>query len=313
MTDPSPGLRFDIYERVQLSEEIEGIEQLDDIELIPQIELIQQGEQALLKGELVLTGHYLGGQDQRSSQNLEHSIPVEIMLPLSRIQKLDDIGVEIENFDVDLLSSRSLNVTGVLSLRGIQMESSEDEVDWNDEEPVFVHHAGLQAESAQEARDASESSEVTVQEEPMQEEPKLIELESTEARETSQLAEAENEHSELKIAFNSQKANDEEGNALLVERIHTQETQEDVSSETVEETEDVESDNTRGEAEWKSLFLTQQEEDEPFSKMRMCIVQKQETIDTIAERYSLNAREIMLYNRLDGQDVTEGQIIYIPS
>lgn len=329
MTDSTSGLRFDIYERVQLSEEMEGIEELDDIELVPQIELTQQGEQALLKGELLLTGNYLGGQDQRSNQNLEHSIPVEITLPLSRIQRLDDIGVEIENFDVDLLSSRSLNVTGVLSLKGIHMESAREETDWQDEEEaVFIHEADKsQSESEQEIKEV----------------PRLIELESTEAEmeasearndeqvdneavevvenEAAEIVENEatkiddaEEDSGLKIAFNSQKANAEEDNALLVDRIHTQEAREDISAETTaEEAEGVESEDARAEAEWKSLFLTQQDEAEQFSKMRMCIVQKEETIDTIAERYSLNAREIMLYNRLNDQDVSEGQIIYIPS
>ena len=39
-------------------------------------------------------------------------IPVEITVPLNRVSSLDDIAVEIENFDVDLLSKRSLNITG---------------------------------------------------------------------------------------------------------------------------------------------------------------------------------------------------------
>nr|WP_240903882.1 LysM peptidoglycan-binding domain-containing protein [Chengkuizengella sediminis] len=45
----------------------------------------------------------------------------------------------------------------------------------------------------------------------------------------------------------------------------------------------------------------------------MCIVQKEETLDTIADKYELNPREILLYNRFsDQEDVFAGQVIYIP-
>jgi stage VI sporulation protein D len=65
------------------------------------------------------------------------------------------------------------------------------------------------------------------------------------------------------------------------------------------------------ELEWRKLFLSGSGE-EPLRKLRLCIVQKEETIDTIAERYRLNPREIALYNRLSDSGVTEGQILYIP-
>nr|WP_275100804.1 LysM peptidoglycan-binding domain-containing protein [Paenibacillus dendritiformis] len=44
----------------------------------------------------------------------------------------------------------------------------------------------------------------------------------------------------------------------------------------------------------------------------MCIVQREETLDTIADRYQMNTNEIVLYNRLPDQNVTEGQVLYIP-
>nr|WP_246427573.1 LysM peptidoglycan-binding domain-containing protein [Paenibacillus phyllosphaerae] len=46
--------------------------------------------------------------------------------------------------------------------------------------------------------------------------------------------------------------------------------------------------------------------------MRIAIVQKEETLDSIAGRYQLQAREIALYNRLGDQNVSEGQVLYIP-
>lgn len=65
--------------------------------------------------------------------------------------------------------------------------------------------------------------------------------------------------------------------------------------------------------EWKKLFLSREQDGHQFSRMRMCIVQKEETLEDIAARYEMNPREILLCNRLaESQSVYEGQIIYIP-
>lgn len=117
MFDQSHGLRFDIYERIHLSEELPGIAELEEVELLPEIQVIQREDRAELYGQLLLTGLYRSEDDR--TQRLEHAIPVEITVPLTRVSSIEDIGVEIENFDIDLLTMRTVNITGVLSLRGI--------------------------------------------------------------------------------------------------------------------------------------------------------------------------------------------------
>lgn len=116
MFDQSHGLRFDIYERIHLSEELPGIAELEEVELLPEIQVIQREDRAELYGQLLLTGLYRSEDDR--TQRLEHAIPVEITVPLTRVSSIEDIGVEIENFDIDLLTMRTVNITGVLSLRG---------------------------------------------------------------------------------------------------------------------------------------------------------------------------------------------------
>src|SRR5262249_33818217 len=59
---------------------------------------------------------------------------------MNRIHRLDDISVEIDNFDVDLLSTRTLNITGVLSLKGIELGQSSPQEEWQREEPFTVVH-----------------------------------------------------------------------------------------------------------------------------------------------------------------------------
>ncbi|GAC41397.1 LysM peptidoglycan-binding domain-containing protein [Paenibacillus popilliae] len=140
MYEEAYGLRFDIYERVHLSDECVGIVQLEEVELTPHIQVIPAGDQVTVRGSLLLAGAYQGDDEGRVSQSLEHWIPVEITLPLNRIRSLEDISVDIEHFDVDLLSARSLNITGILSLKGIAMEVVEPS-SWEPEQFTVVHQA----------------------------------------------------------------------------------------------------------------------------------------------------------------------------
>ncbi|MNJ51542.1 Stage VI sporulation protein D [compost metagenome] len=66
------------------------------------------------------------------------------------------------------------------------------------------------------------------------------------------------------------------------------------------------------EVRWKNLFIGNSEDQSPFRKIRLVIVQREETLDEIAERYNLSTRELQLYNRLAEHSLTEGQVLYIP-
>src|SRR5690606_10348988 len=133
VTKQGSGLRFDIYERVQLSEDLDGIENFDNLELTPEITLESAGDQAVLKGHLLLHGNYTGFRSQQN--RLEHRIPVESIMPKERIDSEQNVGVEIEHFDIDLLSSRMLNVTGVLALKGlkskVETNPTHEAADWS--------------------------------------------------------------------------------------------------------------------------------------------------------------------------------------
>jgi stage VI sporulation protein D len=361
VAEQQPGLRFDIYERVHLQEGVEAIRELNDVELNPHIQVLTHGEQAVLQGNLVLSGTYVSenGEDIRA---LEHLIPVEITLPLNRIHRVEDILVEIENFDVDLLSSRSLNVTGVLSLQGVEMLSTPADT-WKDEEEVtFVHEAAettrsepapaepttpaepaeqtvvpapqvvtspptiqaplIAAEPLQAAPVETNAAEATAAEttpdiemtEPVDEDLKV----DAEITEIKVVADPEagtlvtEEKKEVKLAF-GKKANEAVdikpyGIKSLISKASSMIT----GDKRKEEATATQEENKTESVEWKRLFLQSGEEAQEFRKVRMCIVQKEETLDTIAQRYQLNPRELQLLNRLSEKDITPGQIIYLP-
>lgn len=473
MTDHVKGLRFDIYERIDLAEGAEGIQDLEEVELTPHIQLTTTDTQAVLHGNIMLTGVYTGDQS-RHNHPLEHAIPVEITLPLKRIPNLEKISVEIDNFDIDVLSKRRLSVSGVLSLEGIQTDQPEakeqaftrkneppkasepllselarkDKVKQHQiksdiadirktEEPqakqaswvnslqegpsTSIPHAeqhleptakqavqGMRTSNKEEqqtpmasdrqveqqieekqlrdaASDASEvvqPEELSIQassspaepsssekhEEPIERESassaQLIDdladepsaeqevstldqieqldeqmalasstLDGFDAGSLNDVAaedafdDSDSKSENIKIAFSSQKnIDDTPVHAEALQQITMQrdgepavqnealDTVSDISAEGSNMEDNETDERTVPNTEWMSFLLNRERTEERlFSKVRMCIVQKEDTLETIAERYELNPREIILYNRLSEQELNAGQVVYIPS
>lgn len=439
MFDQSHGLRFDIYERIHLSEELPGIAELEEVELLPEIQVIQREDRAELYGQLLLTGLYRSEDDR--TLRLEHAIPVEITVPLTRVSSIEDIGVEIENFDIDLLTMRTVNITGVLSLRGIggaevqpawqqeeytvayspvgddrisdvSAENHEHENDALYENSQWTYGEGASEitaedhENAEAISDVEENSEafegavptipvVTFSSAKEKDKEQKVRTHSLEAASESTQTEIANywlktekkteEPQELvsessysprdtvdtadTAAINavhentSVLASESEANAVLLAQEATVQLAEDKNASqeivpTPEEKPDLKvalgskkedaapvkehltfssllsSSKSRkeqetllsegiasvaavvpevgNEAQWKSRFITGVDGANLFRKVRLCIVQREETLDTIAEKYQLSARELVMYNRLAGQNVEEGQVLYIP-
>ncbi|QAY65154.1 LysM peptidoglycan-binding domain-containing protein [Paenibacillus protaetiae] len=401
MAEQTNGLRFDVYERVHLPDDVAAIDELEEIELVPRIQVVEQGDHALLKGQLLLSGVYRSKSELAASQTLEHWIPVEISLPMNRVSRLEDISVEIDNFDVDLLSSRTINVTGVLSLRGILVESLPEAAEpWREESFTVVHrrereeaqsypYGGYAQEWAEEqqrqpqpqqeapqagfsshfgipdeAAAIREQSEAEFQPEPRAEQPlggqadagwsaspwlpadaqaeerqPEAAAEAAEAgalpyeepqpeawTETSPVAQAleaaqpEPEKQEPRVAFGAKQEQPAKADASGVGLLTLLQTsrREQAARQAAEEELTAKREQKRNELyvdeiEWGNLFLGKQASSQnEFRKIRVCIVQKEETLESIAFRYNLNPREILLHNRLSDSSVSEGQVLYIP-
>ncbi|RED64105.1 LysM peptidoglycan-binding domain-containing protein [Cohnella lupini] len=409
MTDQLNGLRFDIYERVHLPDDVAAIEELEEIELVPHMQALPQDDQVLLRGHLLLSGIYRA-KDSSGVSQLEHWIPVEISLPLNRIQSVEELAVEIDNFDVDLLTSRSLNVTGVLALRGLQVQSTQSPI-WRDDSFTVVHQAQPESDedsarfSAPDRNEFDSGNKASLSENlySTDADEDLIEQDREDVwglqSETDALTnETTKESSWLSMFQNLEEARRDEALAddppvdkaqfdasawgdVSKERIAelertaepypylypTPEPELQVSNEpAVEEKPDLRvalggrtldpavqqqqtgvgllsqlgekgakreaelrileaaqaeekaqlannpAQSSGDELEWTRLFLNNGAQTHSFRKVRMCIVQREETLDSIASRYNVQPRELQLYNRLHEPYLSEGQVLYIP-
>ncbi|WP_373231394.1 LysM peptidoglycan-binding domain-containing protein [Cohnella sp.] len=394
MTDQLNGLRFDIYERVHLPDDVAAIEELEEIELVPHMQVLPQDDQVLLRGHLLLNGVYRSQELSEVSQ-LEHWIPVEISLPLNRIQSVEELAVEIDNFDVDLISNRSLNVTGVLALRGLQAQAPQTPI-WRDDSFTVVHQAepeletrpedqlpnsershdelalnesdslasddyvsavnadldekervddwSLQAETEELPLEASKESswlamfqnleesrkDTRVYAEPEEEKPITASLwgdltneAPAESDPQPYVEEAIEEKPDLRVALGGkplesvqqqqfgvgllsqlgEKGAKREADLKLMEAAQAEEKAQAMNNIAL---------SAEDELEWTSLFLNNGGEAHSFRKVKMCIVQREETLELIANRYNVQSRELQLYNRLHDPYLSEGQVLYIP-
>jgi stage VI sporulation protein D len=60
-------------------------------------------------------------------------------------------------------------------------------------------------------------------------------------------------------------------------------------------------------------FLARKTENEQQAKLKVCIVQKGDALETLADRYNVPSQQILKVNHLEvTQDIYEGQVLYIP-
>ena len=340
MTEQRAGFRFDIYERVQLSEDRPAIGELEQIELLPFVKGLPGQEQTQLKGYLQLSAVYAPAEAGGAKQTFDHFIPVEISLPVRASLTDEDVQVRIEQFDVELISNRSLNVTGVLSLSGWRSQALNDKQRNNEEEIVAIHQMRVSKPKSDQIKlvtehtplDEPASSNLEHETQPLQE--VAAPVFEQEQQELAQGHEQDHGQGQEQSHGHGQGQNQGKGQGLseqldadydedFFREKETEPPLDNVEPKVAFRTQPAEeltdkpeqlSSNPKknNELEWRKLFFRGNDEDS-FKKLKLCIVQKEETIHSIADRYQLNAREIALYNRISENEIAEGQIIYIPS
>ncbi|AIZ61030.1 spore coat protein [Bacillus sp. WP8] len=168
--------------------------------------------------------------------------------------------------------------------------------------------------------------EAHVQEPPFFEPPKLLEEEEredtffeVEVRKDPEAAEEQEETVQSYPAFESpayqvEPEQEEQDDEYQLGRLYEREAPK--IYESAQEEEELEEDVRETSGSENSLYLTKlfaKQEEEDFSRMKICIVQQEDTVDRICERYQLNVQQLLRTNSLSiDAELEEGQILYIP-
>lgn len=206
-----------------------------------------------------------------------------------------------------------------------------------EEEESFVSDHALQEQNEEQAQEAA----VFHREETKQEEEKVVPLNNDEQpeetverlekqkqkEETAAQPEKPEEKTVAQLEENVKEnveENVEENEALGVEEENVvpqqdakvsigsmKENDDDEMEEEIDENEKpkVKSENT--------LYLTKlfaKNQEEEFTKVKICIVQQGDSLDKIAERYDVTVQQLLRVNQLENvEEIHEGQLLYIPA
>lgn len=230
---------------------------------------------------------------------------------------MQDIYVEVESFDYDVPDKSCIQLTADISISG--MTTQDEPSSRVEEQEVVQEEAEVeqgQEEQAVETSFAYEAyqlptpePEVAVEEEEEEEEEEAVRAEveieppayADEEATVSELQRITLAPKQPEVYAQENKRND----AYYEEQQEHTPEEEPIQEPTYQATE---------EREENALYLTgmMAKSEEQFTRVKMCIIQEDESLDTIANRYDVSTSQLIRTNRLEADHVEAGQILYIP-
>ncbi|SFE69898.1 stage VI sporulation protein D [Alteribacillus iranensis] len=252
------------------------------------------------------------GEEETQEKNTQ---PAEISDPLPRWEENVTMEPEKEEKREAAQPERQHGEEEDLPFKGnVEMETKEEEA--QDKEGIQTNREWREEENIEEEESVPSRSmdqpTMSREEHIVQnndEEQKVYELEHEERDEFSTPTNEEeglSNEGDIVTAIHSRPPED-----TLTQNIQDEELSEDTEVTDEEESQEEHSSGRDENALYLTKMMTDGEED--FSRVTMCIIQENESLDTIAERYQLTISHLLRYNRLENEHLEEGQILYIPA
>ncbi|WP_010531136.1 stage VI sporulation protein D [Lentibacillus jeotgali] len=338
--------RFDLNESLYF-EKGQEVGEMTGISLDPDISIQPFNDYVSIRGVIELNGSYQKedasqeedesaldfDDDYQSKRYVErvvglednqaeftHRFPVEISVPAYRVSDLDDVTVGIESFDYEIPNQNQLNLSSTIEIHGINDDTENTSESEQENEPAlpFRNDETFEFDIKMEKEDETEADDTFYQDPP----PALPQ--ETEQHEADQVDEgAEEDPSYAKVRWKSKKSqtlaeffgNDDHESSqhdLSMDEEEYAENPVDSPEYTVYQDEGT-AESTESPEDVRYLAdMFRHDEEEQYTKMRLCIVQDNDTVETIAERYEISALQLLKQNRLTEEGLEEGQLLYIP-
>ncbi|KLT16823.1 stage VI sporulation protein D [Neobacillus vireti] len=343
-------LRFSLEESLWFRKGQE-VEELVSISLDPDITIQENDQYVTIRGSLELTGEYKSyeasdeGEDEGFSSHkfvervaereegsceFSHRFPVDITIPNNRIQSIYDIDVLVESFDYSLPERSCLKLSAELTISGLYGTEQQQQQEEESEYEVLHRTETYAVEAEEEALDEQEADQSAF------EENFLFEVEARKQQEEESVEvlpkfptfnyqpQEVKEEEDYEPLWNLQEARSESSyhQEVSFEQESSPHThfEEDVTivEESSSSSDDIIKKVKKKLTKKKSMTLTEffarKEESTGQVKVKVCIVQKGDTLDGLAERYDVTVPNLLRVNNLElNQDVYEGQVLYIPA
>jgi stage VI sporulation protein D len=341
-------LRFSLEESLWFRKGQE-VAELVSISLDPDITIQENDQYVTIRGSLELTGEYKsfnetyeGEEENPSTQkyvqsveergegvcDFSHRFPVDITIPNNRIQSIYDIDVMVESFDYTLPERSCLKLSAELTISGLygtqQNEPKEETQNFevlnrnNAEEPEEIEETETNDYShlfVAEARKFPE--EEIVPEYSMYPNFSYQDANEELSHQDDDYYEGRNEGAQHIEITEKEKTVEEKHVEIIQEEVSIHE-ESSSSSSSSKPKKDFKSKIIEKLTKKKSMSLTEffarkEEGGDDQVKLKVCIVQKGDTLDRLAERYDVTLQNLLRVNHLElNADVSEGQVLYIP-
>ena len=266
-----------------------------------------------------------------------HRFPVDITIPNNRIQSIYDIDVIVESFDYSIPERSCLKLSAELTISGLYDSTQQEEVVEQEEEYEVLHRYQVEVPRVEEPEE-------TDQEENQFEDTFLFEAEARKQPEEEKV-EAFPKFPTFSYQEPEEELEEEPQRPLVFEHARSEvsepvdemeEIVEEAPAEPIQQEIEVpaqpkepvmEESSSSPEAPPKQAkkknskkktmtlteFFARKEEASDQARLKVCIVQKGDTLDSLADRYDVSVPNLLRYNNLElNQDVYEGQVLYVP-
>ncbi|MEC5422032.1 stage VI sporulation protein D [Virgibacillus sp. C22-A2] len=325
------------------------VAEMKEISLDPEISIQSFNEYISIRGVIELQGSYqrilsseveedtLEFEDYHSKRYVErvvdkedgiasfsHRFPVEISVPTYRVADIDDVTVYIESFDYEVPDQSQLRLYSTIEIHGInnyaENDNKEEDQEQEENSPQNIPEESFQfeikrKEEAESINDPQISNTTNIPSLPAESNTEINTETNTETnKEMKEKDRWKYKESKTFAEFFGKESSNEEAYSPESDESSA------ISSEAHYESDDYESMESRSEKEkvedvsyLSDMFRSSTEEQ--YTKMRLCIVQEKDTIESIAERYKITTLQLIKQNRLDDEEynVSEGQLLYIPT
>lgn len=295
---------FEISEILYLHE-THALEEMIELSLEPNVNLTKQNEEVNLKGSLRLLGKYIKSNEELTLDPMEvnlndsrklleevneladhseftHDFPVNIFVPAYRLKDGAKTDVSIAAFDYEVINPVTLRFIATVEISGFLPEEKVREVDGEKVEEIETPVESLPQEEIL----VEESRQEIIQD-------------------TSQETDSKNE--EIKPEPEKIKKPEKKKQVRKDKNKESTATVEQSDKEPSEEINETESD--RNDLNYLTNMFDNNEGKQ--AKLQICIVQEQDTLDSISERFSIKKSQLMKQNNLDDETIQSGEILFI--
>ena len=296
-------------------------------------------ESAVEEEENVPSQKYVERVDPQEEGHCEfsHRFPVDITIPNNRIQSIYDIDVIVESFDYSIPERSCLKLSAELTISGLYDSTQQEEVVEEEEEYEVLHRYQVEVPRVEEPEEIQ-------QEENQFEDTFLFEAEARKQPEEEKV-EAFPKFPTFSYQEPEEELEEEPQRPLVFEHARSEvsepvdemeEIVEEAPAEPIQQEIEVPAEpkepvmeesssspeappkqakkkNSKKKTMTLTEFFARKEEASDQARLKVCIVQKGDTLDSLADRYDVSVPNLLRYNNLElNQDVYEGQVLYVP-